>query len=147
MNKQAEFDLLAAAYRQLIEYHRLHPAAEAMMCTLDEMAAEIYEAAIARHDMRALRAGFGDLCGVVESVWWGPDYLREFQKRHGVSLWDVRGTKSPRKRLERILSRGTIETPAELRIAQDRLDSVADERERRVLMRLVAEYYVAHPKG
>jgi hypothetical protein len=146
MNKQDEFDLLAAAFRQFTEFCRLHQGDDAWERKSTAMFAEAYEAAIAKHDMRVLRANFGELCADVESVWWGPDYLREFQKRQGVSLQDVRGTKSPQRRLERILSRGTIETPAELRIAQDRLESGADDREGRVLTRLVVEYYESHPK-
>jgi hypothetical protein len=140
MTNEGEFDLLAAAFRQLTEFRLRYSPDVAGQRESDEMAAELYEAAITRHDLRGLRAGFGDLCGEVESVFWGPEFLREFQKRHSVSLRDVRGKKSPRDRLERILSRGSIETPAELRIAQDRLDSVVDDKERHALEQLIEEY-------
>jgi hypothetical protein len=145
MINEVEFGLLAAAYRQLTEFRRLH-ATGVWERNRDEMEAELYEAAIARRDLRGLRATFGDLWLEVKTVSWGPDYLREFAARHGVSLWDVRGQKSPKKRLERILSLGRIETPAELRIAQEPLDCVADDGERGVLLRLIEEYYGSHPK-
>ena len=132
MTNEVEFDLLAAAFRQLVEFRRRHATGDAMD-RYNEMEAEIYEAAIARRDLRGLRATFSDLCGVVETVFWGPEYLREFEARHGVSLWDVRGAKSPKRRLERILSRESIDTPAELRIAQDQVDFLADDAERELI--------------
>ena len=147
MTKEAEFDLLAAAYRQLIEFRGRYADNTEWQRRRDETEAEVFEAAIARHDLRALRAGFGDICGKIESVPWGPEFLREFHKRNGVALRDVRGKKSPQARLERILSRGSIETPAELRIAHDRLDSVIDDtKERRALVKLIEEYSRSHPK-
>jgi hypothetical protein len=42
--------------------------------------------------------------------------------------------------------RAQLDRPAELRIAQEQLDSVADDGERGVLLRLIEEYYGSHPK-
>ena len=60
MANEVEFDLLAAAFRQLIEYRRRHATGDTMD-RYNEMEAEIYEAAIARRDLRGMRATFGDL--------------------------------------------------------------------------------------
>ena len=144
MSDPTEFDLLAAAFRQLTEF-RLRYTVDPQMRKYNVMFAQAYEEAIQKRNLRGLRASFGDLCGVVETVSWGPEYLREFEAKHGVSLRDIRGKRSPHRRLEQILKRGRIDTPAELRLAQDRLDMTSEEG-RDELARLIEAYYAAHPK-
>ncbi len=144
MSDPDEFDLLAAAFRQLKDF-RLRYTVDPKQRKYNEMFAEAHEEAIQKRNLRGLRAAFSDLCGVVETVSWGPEYLREFEAKHGVSLRDIRGQRSPHRRLQQILKRGSIETPAELRLVLDRLDKPS-EQDRDKLTRLVEAYYAAHPK-
>ena len=109
MSYPREFDLLAAAFRQLIEYRRRYNT-DPETRQYHEMMAQSYETAIQKGSLKSLRAGFGDLCGVVKSVRWGPEYLREFESKHGVSLRDIRGDRSTQRRLQQILKRGRIDT-------------------------------------
>jgi len=147
MKSQEEFDLLAAGYCHIIEFRERCSTDTEFKRWRNKTEAELFEAAISRHDLRTLRAGWGDVCGDVQAARWGPEFLREFQKRNGVALKDVRGKRSPPARLERVLSRGSIETPADLRVAQEQLDSVPeDNRKRRKLIRLIEEYYLSHPR-
>jgi hypothetical protein len=70
------------------------------------------------------------------------EVLLHFAEHDGLPKWV-----HDRGRLERILSRRRIVTPDDLRVAQDRLDSVADDAEKGVLLRIIEEYYRSHPKS
>lgn len=145
MSKQEEFDRLAGAFRLLVHYRRKN-ATDAKQRRFDEMSAQAYEEAISKHNLRGLRATFSDLCGTVEDAEWGEEYLREYEARYGVSLWDIRGSKGPRARLSAVFARGRIETPTEFRLAQDHLDAKLSAQERQRVERLIDEYCASQPK-
>jgi len=144
VSSQEEFDLLAGAFRLFVDLRRRY-AADAKQRRFDEMSAQAYEEAISKHNLRALRATFSDLCGSVEEADWREEYLREYEARHGVSLWEIRGHRGPRARLGAVLARGRIDTSAECRLAQDRLDAQLSPQERQTIERLIEEYYASHP--
>jgi hypothetical protein len=122
--RDREFELLASAFRLRIKYERQY-ARDARRRQYAEMFAEAAEAAMARRALTVLRANYGELKGQVEDAEWGPDFLEEFKSLHGISFFEIRGKKGPDARLARILERGTIETPADFRCAQERLDGIS----------------------
>ena len=129
-DRDREFELLTSAFRLSIKYRRQF-ARDAKDLEYIDISDRSYEQAIERRRLAALRATYGDLKGRVEDARWGPDFAKEFEALHGISFFDLRGKKGPDARLARILERGKIETPADLRCVQERLDAIFIENARK----------------
>lgn len=144
-----EFELLAAAFRLAFEVQRRRLKDPEQLAFLAD-SWQACEEAIEKRHLAALRATYPDLKGQVEDARWGPEFLQEFAARHGISFFDIRGKKGPDARLAKILARGKIATPAELRVAKDRLDVIADEAphadEEQRLHRMIDEYEASQEK-
>jgi hypothetical protein len=142
-SSEREFELLAAGIRLLIEFRRELPR-EPWERDIEEQTAQRLERLMEERSLQNLRASYNEVRGVAVTSKWGSEFLDEFQRRYGVSFLDIRGQRGPAARLAKILQRNAIETPADLRCAQDRLDQISGrpgfEKETKDLERMIDAY-------